>query len=306
MDSQVYIIIVTYNGMQWLDKCLSNCEDYNIIVVDNNSTDNTVSFIKENYSKVKLIEQKKNLGFGKANNIGISYAMKQDVDYVFLLNQDAYLQLDTIKKLTKVHQTNLNFGILSPIHLNGNGGKLDRNFSHYLGYDNNDTFYFDAINNDLKTVYEVPFVNAAAWLLPRKTLENIGGFDPMFFHYGEDDNYCQRVLFHKMKIGVVASSFICHDRVFKIVSGSHKPFSNSYFELKERALKYKWADVNNDFSKKINSHKKSLLKRIIKSKLKFNFKLASNYNKEMKLIKKIELEIINSKSINSKLGSHYI
>ena len=93
----VKIIIVTYNGMQWLARCLSSCIGYDVIVVDNASTDKTITFIKENFPDVKLIKQNSNLGFGQANNIGLSIALKEDVDYIFLLNQDAYLQPETIK-----------------------------------------------------------------------------------------------------------------------------------------------------------------------------------------------------------------
>jgi GT2 family glycosyltransferase len=88
-------------------------------VVDNNSADDTVNFIKANYPEVTLLEQNKNLGFGKANNIGISLAMKNEADYVFLLNQDAWVQPDTIEKLVSAHQREPQFGILSPMHLNG-------------------------------------------------------------------------------------------------------------------------------------------------------------------------------------------
>ena len=91
------------------------------------------------------IQQTNNLGFGKANNIGIKKALDLGVDYVFLLNQDAYLVGDTIKDLIMIHQSNLDYGILSPIHLNGKGNKLDRNFSYYLSYDKNKHFYSDFI-----------------------------------------------------------------------------------------------------------------------------------------------------------------
>src|SRR5690606_23565222 len=108
------VIIVTYNGMPWIQKCLASCKDHQIVVVDNNSTDGTVAFINENFAKVQLMPQKENLGFGQANNIGIAYALEQGAVYVFLLNQDAYLQADCIEKLIQVHSHNKYYGILSP------------------------------------------------------------------------------------------------------------------------------------------------------------------------------------------------
>ena len=63
--------------------------------------------------------------------------------------------------------------------------------------------------NDLKKfkfsekIYEVPFINAAIWLMSNKCLKTVGGFSPVFFHYGEDNNYCHRVIYHNLKIGIV-------------------------------------------------------------------------------------------------------
>jgi len=64
----------------------------------------------------------------------------------------------------------------------------------------------------VKDVYDVGFVNAAAWSMTRECLERVGGFSPSFFHYGEDDNYTQRLQFHKLKLGVLPTSRIYHDR----------------------------------------------------------------------------------------------
>ena len=216
MKDRTFVIIVTYNGMQWIDTCLKSIVNsstkLDIIVIDNNSSDGTVSYIKKQYPEVIVLEQETNLGFGKANNLGMSYALNNNCDYVFLLNQDAYLEVDSIGRMIEVHKENSEYGILSPIHLNGEDNKLDKNFSNYLRYDSNNYFYHDAIKQQLNSVYPVPFVNAAAWLLPVSTLKRIGGFDPIFFHYGEDDNYCQRVLFHSLKTGVVTNALIRHDR----------------------------------------------------------------------------------------------
>ena len=99
---KVAIIIVTWNGMKWIDKCLSSirqsCLPVTVFLVDNNSTDGTQSYISKNYSEVKLTLSNKNLGFGQANNIAIQQAFEDGFDYYFLLNQDAYIKPDTIEK----------------------------------------------------------------------------------------------------------------------------------------------------------------------------------------------------------------
>ena len=129
----VSVVIVTYNGMTWLERCLASIPSvYNVVVVDNNSTDGTVNYIEANYPQHTLFKEANNLGFGQANNKGITYALKQGVDYVFLLNQDAFLEADTISTLIATHKQYPDYGVLSPIHLNGEGTKLDKTFSFFV------------------------------------------------------------------------------------------------------------------------------------------------------------------------------
>lgn len=305
MAHRVFIVIVTYNAMKWLPKTLSSiAKDLEVLVIDNNSKDETLSFIKNKYPNIKLFPQEKNLGFGRGNNLGIRYAYQKKADYVFLLNQDAYMNDNTLPNLISAHKKNKGFGILSPIHFNGSGNKFDRNFSNYMSHDFNDEFYFDSFNNSLKDIYEIPFVNAAAWLIPKNTLDVVGGFDPIFCHYGEDDNYCQRVLFHKLKIGVVSNSVIRHDREDRPKSKNIS--SEDILKKKERILKSKWADINKKTDKEISNHIKKLNSQIIKSILQLKFKIVKSKKNEIKLINKIVPEIINSRKINFQKGNHYI
>jgi len=301
---EIQIIIVTYNGMNWLPKTLALIpNEYSVIIIDNNSTDATVKFILENYPTLTLLPQHVNLGFGAANNIGISYALKNGADYVFLLNQDAYLEKDTIEKLIEVYKNNAEYGVISPIHLNGEGSNLDLNFSNYLRQ--NKKLFFDALKNKYtEIIYEVPFVNAAAWLLPIKTLEIVGGFDPLFYHYAEDDNYCQRVLFHGLKIGVVPNTYVYHDREFRETTPINS-IKDKLF-LKERYLKSKWANVNIETENDIKKFKLDTLKLIIKLFFKLKFKQLDYYLNELLLIKKITNEIKKSRKINTAKGKHYI
>ena len=93
---KIFAIVVTYNGMRWYDRCFGSLRNSDMpvetIVIDNASTDETVSYIKEHFHEVCLIESKENLGFAKANNIGIKRALDNGADYVFLLNQDAWVE----------------------------------------------------------------------------------------------------------------------------------------------------------------------------------------------------------------------
>jgi GT2 family glycosyltransferase len=214
----VYCIIVTYNGMQWIDKCIQSLLDSSykaeIIVIDNGSRDETFLHIKKNYPLVKLIPAEKNLGFGQGNNIGLKMAIRDNADYVFLLNQDACVEKDCITKLVNAHREDPEFGILSPVHLNGTGSDLDDHFLFYLhrsGIKELQQIRMEELLQ-LNSLINIPFVNAAAWLISLSCLKKTGGFDPIFFHYGEDDNYGQRVLYNGFKIGVFPTATICHDK----------------------------------------------------------------------------------------------
>lgn len=243
MKNDTVIVIVTYNGMQWIDKCLKSCKHYPVVVVDNCSSDGTVGFIKRNYPTINVISKSENLGFGQANNIGIKKGFELGYDAVFLLNQDAYLKTNTIDQIVKSSLNNPNYGIISPIHLNGADDKLDENFSHFMCNNMDISFYSDGILKKLDGIYNIEFINAAAWYIPKKTFEVVGFFDSIFFHYGEDENYCQRVLYHGFKIGVLSNCWVNHDREQRIVKPVI-PYSNSYTDKMKVLFFIRYADVN--------------------------------------------------------------
>lgn len=214
---RLFVIVVTYKGQQWYDQCFSSLRQSTVpvqtIVIDNASNDGTVEYIKENYPEIHLIESKENLGFGRANNMGIRYALDHGCDYVFLLNQDAWVESDTLEKLVEIHQRHPEYGLLGPVQVNAEKTKvLDGVVKFLVNPDNvNLNLFSDLIMGKIDEVYPVAEINAAAWLLPRKTLETVGGFDPLFLHYGEDWNYLSRVLYHNMKIGLTPHLKVVHD-----------------------------------------------------------------------------------------------
>ena len=287
---KTYIIIVTYNGEKWIQKCLSSVMKsdikHNIIVIDNASNDNTSNIIKDYFPEVELIENTENIGFGRANNIGIKKAYDESADFIFLLNQDAYVEKDTIRKLVNIAKSNQNFGIISPVHLNGNGDALDFNFSNYIVPRHCQGFYSDLYLNNLSdSVYQVKFVNAAAWLISRQCIETIGGFNPIFDMYGEDDNYIHRVYYHGFMVGIYPFARIFHDRSQMNIS--------TYFTDKKMVLKRDFiinnCNIHNHFNTK-NLCKEYLI-LIFKALLKFDFysfnihkyklSLLISYNKEI-------------------------
>lgn len=212
-DQNIFVIIVTYNGMKWIERCLNDVLSSDIpihvILVDNGSTDETVDFIKSTYPDLELIKSTTNAGFGQANNIGIQKALESKADYVFLLNQDGYIEKDTIRKLVEFHQSHPDYGILSPQQMNGDGSALDKSFENIVL---SKKCIINTFTDSDTLIYDVYFVMAAFWLMPVKCIEKTGLFDPVFFHYGEDSDYLSRVRYHGFKIGVVMNSTGYHDR----------------------------------------------------------------------------------------------
>ena len=215
-QTKVYVIIVTYNAMRWVDRCLGSLRDSDMpcvpVIVDNLSKDETVAYIQDNYPEAYLIVNKENRGFGQANNQGVEWAYAQGATHFFLLNQYAWLKPDTIRNMVEV-QDKYDFAVVSPIHLNGSGDKIDSLFFSYVVMKpKNINLVSDLVTCGLKQFYEVPFVNAAAWMVSRRCIEKIGGFDPIFFIYAEDTNYIYRLKYHHEKLAIVPSAFIYHDR----------------------------------------------------------------------------------------------
>jgi GT2 family glycosyltransferase len=198
------IAIVTYNGENYIKDCLNsivtktNCK---IHVFDNNSTDNTIAIIKESYPNVHVTQSTKNLGFGKANNILLESACKEDMDYVFLLNQDAYFIENCLDQLILSSQKAANY-IYSPVHLKKDERTLDEGFLTYT--------------QGISDFKNLDFINAAAWLIPMSIVRLVGGFSPLFFHYGEDRDYANRLRFHGYSFHVIEEAKLVHNREPKI------------------------------------------------------------------------------------------
>ncbi|HBH47983.1 MAG TPA: glycosyltransferase family 2 protein [Bacteroidales bacterium] len=291
--------------MQWIERCLESCFSHEVIVVDNASSDGTCSFIKERFPNVILLEQMENLGFGQANNIGIKYALKKGADFVFLLNQDAYLNDGALEELISTSLKYPDYGIVSPIHLDGPGSTIDRAFSGYLNYNANKDLLSDYIlGRKIKVIYELPFINAAAWLLTRKCLEKVGGFDPLFFHYGEDLNFCQRVKYHNFKIGVVPHCFIQHDRDQRNTN-RERYFKNRLLEEEVMSFKLRFSNILSKESSKemdffIENKRKSMFKKLIAGKLEKYYHL-KKLVKQLKIVApKVRYSYENNKKVRLK------
>jgi len=212
------VIVVTYNGAQYLQKCFQTLrsvfkQSY-LIVIDNASTDGT----REILSKADLdylILSDENLGFGKANNIGLQWAYTKGFQNMMLLNQDTYIPLQDAAAFLAAADVSFKkgYGVVSPVHTGPDGLSLDFKFADYVSQ-RNAPGLLNLIAKGVgdQEVQAVKSVNAAAWIISRNCLETVGLFDPVFPHYGEDTDYIKRMRYHGLKLGVWPYFKIVHDR----------------------------------------------------------------------------------------------
>lgn len=249
MTPKIYAIVVTYKGKEWYDRCFGSLVKSEVplqVIAVNNSPDDTELYLAERFPMVKVISSHGNIGFGQANNLGIRYAMEGGADYLFLLNQDAWIEPDTIGKLLRISEIHTDYGILGCMNLTKEKDHLLYGFIPMIADPANcdrrliDDMYFGR----MKDVYEIKDILAAAWWLPVSTVHTVGGFDPLFPHYGEDNNYQQRVLYHGLKIGVCPHCPIVHDTVVRTDCAIRLREGLYAFE---RNLKLEWLDINKNF-----------------------------------------------------------
>ena len=224
----ISIIIVNYNTAHFLEACIDSIldqknADYEIIVVDNGSTDNSFEVLAEYEEKITLIKNNENLGFGKANNIGAKVAKG---NYLFLLNQDTEFTSDQdLKKITDFVKTNKQYGLVST-HITEM--KTKRETKPRISYPG------EKIVRETITGLpgDIAWVLGAVMILPKEVYAQINGFDEDFFLYGEDIDICLRVRKAGYAIGYFSEVEILH------FGGSTEIHSGQYArtQRKQKAL----------------------------------------------------------------------
>lgn len=228
---RVLVIIVTYNGMRWLDRCLSSVctggksaqnPSVDVFVVDNDSTDGSADWIEAHFQGVKLVRSAENLGFTKANNLGFEWAVSHGYDYVYLLNQDAWLEPGAMETLVSAAEAHPEYAVLSPLQMTDGYKAFDSQFARIFKPDTKCgvSVSKEQKNGPAGTEYsvsvsepkEVRRVMAAHWLLRVEALKEIGQFSGIFPFYGQDDDWCNRARYHGWRIGIVPEARAVHDR----------------------------------------------------------------------------------------------
>ena len=207
---KISISLVTYNNSKVIEKCINsifnitNNIDFEIIIIDNNSSDNTVKIIKNNFKNVKLIKNDKNVGFGAAHNVAIKLGKGK---YHLVLNPDIIFTENTIEKLINFMEENSDVGLISPKIVFPDGTiqylckrlpcLFDLCVRRFTSGFIKDLFkkridYFEMRETGYNKIIDVPYLSGSFMLFRRSILEKIGGFDENFYMYFEDADITQR------------------------------------------------------------------------------------------------------------------
>ncbi|MGE5683197.1 MAG: glycosyltransferase [Bacillota bacterium] len=222
------IIIVNFNVKEFLQNLLNSIQrsspqtSKEIIVIDNASDDGSVEIIKEKYPYVKLIANKKNLGFGAANNMGLEMAKGE---YILLINPDTIVQEDTFDKLIKFFERTPEAGLAGCKVLNSDGTlqlACRRSFpgpwTSFCKVTGLSTLFpksrifakYNLTYLDENQTHEVDAISGAFMMMKREVYLSVGGFDPQFFMYGEDLDLCYRIQKAGFKVYYVHETQIIH------------------------------------------------------------------------------------------------
>jgi GT2 family glycosyltransferase len=209
---KVFVIILNYNGKETINACLAsvfknNYPNFEVVVVDNNSTDGSFEMAKSGFSKANFIKNEENLGFSSGNNAGIRFSLERGAEYVFLMNNDAEGEVDFLKNIVHVAEEKKETGVLSPVIFNKetkqiwfSGGKI--NWLRMKSVHETDAKKEEASESE--------YVTGCAMLIRAEVFKKIGLFDEDFFLYWEDADFSIRSRRAGFKNTVVSNSWVYH------------------------------------------------------------------------------------------------
>jgi GT2 family glycosyltransferase len=191
------IVIANWNGADLLPACLEPLADsgYEVIVVDNGSTDGSCALLRESFPWVRLVENRDNLGFSKANNQGIAIATGH---YLLLLNNDTYGNQGTLRDLVAFMDSHPKAGIVGPSLTNSDGtpqescGPGPNLWTEFLRRTLLHRLFRGVRARAPSKICQVDWVTGAALFIRRDLALSLGGLDEGMFMYYEDLDLCAR------------------------------------------------------------------------------------------------------------------
>jgi GT2 family glycosyltransferase len=217
----VLIIIVNWNGKDFIFNCLDSLliqhyplEKYEIVVIDNGSTDGSQTAIKDRYINVQLVENPENFGYVKAVNQGIRIGLKSGVQYMWILNNDVVVSQNTLQRLVEIGEHLKSSGILAPVvyaydspeHIENAGYKI--NF--WIGRLKKLRFGVDIFRLPISRIDDVDSNMGCANLIKTSIFEKIGLFNPIYEIYFEETDFNTRARKNGFRVILVRDAKVWH------------------------------------------------------------------------------------------------
>ncbi len=193
------IVILTHDGWTDTQACLESLaqltyENFDIVIVDSGSTDDTIRQAREKFPQVAVIDSGANLGYAEGNNVGMRWALAHGADYVFVLNNDVILAADCLTNLIEAAEAEPRAALLGPLVYHFDEPRLIQSAGGtrtpewqlcHRGQNEEDAGQFAQAE-------AVDWLTGCAVLAKREFLETVGFLDPEYFLYQEDVDWCLR------------------------------------------------------------------------------------------------------------------
>lgn len=218
---KVSIIILNWNNYEDTRECLGSLEkitypNYDVIVVDNGSTDGSGERLSQEFSKYEFVFNQKNLGYAAGNNIGIKEAIERGAKYIYILNNDTVIKKNPIFPSIVTMEEDPQIGISGGTLYYYHKPDLIQNTGSYISFYTGKVYTIgdgEVDNGTLQFIQEckdVDFICGAAIMIRRDVFNKIGMFDENFFLFGEDADLCFRAREQGFKVKHVPKSEVLH------------------------------------------------------------------------------------------------
>lgn len=257
---KVSIILLNWNGLNDTLECLDSVyrldyPSFEVIVVDNCSSDDSVETIRNKYPGVILIENSKNLGFTGGNNVGMKHAMGLGADYVWLLNNDTVVEPTALAELVDKAESSENIGMISPVvHCYLDKG-LQQFIGSYVNWRNVQILYPDR-EFKIEDGFRYSGANVCLWgtalLIKKTTIEAIGYLESEYFAYWEDTEYSLRAIRYGLQNAMCYEAKIFHKTP---IDYSSQPKGRHYYYFMLRNRLFLGKSYLNSYSGKLSFYK---------------------------------------------------
>ncbi|MEM1953506.1 glycosyltransferase family 2 protein [Meiothermus cerbereus] len=208
-ESTVFVLVLNWNGWQDTVKCIESLKsltypNYEIVVLDNASTNDSVARIREVHPDVTLMETGANLGFSGGNNVGIRYALEKGAKYVWLLNNDTKVDPQALSFLVKCAEEESRIGLVGSILI-----YMDQP-GRIQAWGGGKVSLYSGRPWLLTSPGQPDYISGASMLIRREVLETVGLLDENYFMYWDDVDYSFRVRKAGWALAVASDSIVYH------------------------------------------------------------------------------------------------